>query len=143
VSIDIETIELVEPWLTGVLSTNTALMTLAGGVLVGTLAPVGNLRLPAVVFHYVSSRDVLTGTGDLVDTSSLYLVKFVAATSSWADVLPGAKLIHQLLQHVQHTFPGGGSLTCGREMIHQVPEEVAGQQYRHLGGVYRIRASKD
>lgn len=142
-SVDIETIELVEPWLTGVLSTNTALMTLASGVLVGTLAPVGNLHLPAVVFHNASTRDVLTGTGDLVDVSSLYLVKFVAATSSWADVLPGAKLIHQLLQKANVTFPSGGNLTCVRENIHQVPEEVAGQQYRHLGGVYRIRASKD
>lgn len=139
-----ETIDLVEPWIYGQLQ-DSALLTLIGGLdhISGTLS-VDELPTPYVTFLMQSSRDVQGNAGQIISTDNLYMVKAVAATASWDDVSPIATILTGLF-HLPNTVVNvtGGSLTSTRENIIQYPEITEGVQYRHLGAVYRIRASRD
>jgi len=140
----IETVELVEPWLYGVLNGDSTLNALVSGHIentIGTLAD--SLALPKIVFQCISPRDVQNAQGLTIDTSNLYDITAVGLCDSWTPLIPIASRVHQLIQGIAYTFPGGGSLTCVRDMVIQRPEIVEGATYRHLGGMYRIRCSKD
>jgi hypothetical protein len=143
-TIYIETVELVEPWLYSVLSSDSALVSMVGGRIENTLGPLSDaLILPKVIYSLNSSRDIRGNSGTIIDTLSMYDVKAIGVGSSWGVVKPIAIRIHQLIDLAQANLPGGGSLTCVRDSILQNPEVVSGQTYRHLGGTYRIRCSKD
>jgi hypothetical protein len=139
-----ETIDLVEPWIYGQLMDDDLLM-LLGGVdhVSGTLA-VAELPTPYVTFLMQSSRDIQGNAGQIISTDNLYVVKVVGATASWDDISPVATILASLF-HLPHTVIDvpGGSMTSTRENIIQYPEITEGVQYRHLGAVYRIRASRD
>lgn len=140
----IETVEIADTWLYNTLSTDGPLAALVGDRISGTLS--GNvLPTPYVTFLCESSVDVTGNAGARISTDNLYAVKAVAQTASWDDVLPIAKrlstLLHRPGQVMQVT--GKGSLTCTRERMIQYPEVDEGVQYRHLGAIYRIRASAD
>jgi PKD repeat protein len=139
-----ETIDLVEPWIYGQLMDDD-LLTLLGGVdhVSGTLS-VEELPTPYVTFLMQSTRDVQGNAGQIISTDNLYIVKAVAATASWDDVVPIAAILTGLF-HLPNRVVNvtGGSLTSTRENIIQYPEITEGVQYRHLGAVYRIRASRD
>lgn len=140
----VETVELVEPWLFGVLNGDMTLNTLVGGRIENTIGPLStDLVLPKVNFQCISSRDIQNAQGLTIDTSSLYDITAVGLGDSWTSLTPIAVRIHMLIQGAVYTFPGGGSLTCVRDMVIQRPEIVEGATYRHLGGMYRIRCSKD
>jgi hypothetical protein len=140
----IETAGLVEPWIYTTLSTDPTLIGLVGTRIENALGPLtAALILPKVHFQFISSRDVQSVSGDVIDTDSLYDVYAVGQGDSYASIKPIAERIHALLHRAQPTFPGGGSLTCARERILQQPDVVQGQTFRHLGGTYRIRCSKD
>ncbi len=82
--------------------------------------------------------------GIRISTDNLYIVKGVAQTSTWDDLVPIANRIDYLIHRPTAVMTqGSGSLTCTREMVHQLAEVTEGMQYRHLGGIYRIRASAD
>lgn len=139
-----ETIDLIEPWIYGQLQ-DSALLTLIGGVghISGTLS-VDELPSPYVTFLMQSSRDIQGNAGQIISTDNLYMIKAVAATASWDDVAPIATILTSLF-HLPNTVINvtGGSMTSTRENIIQYPEITEGVQYRHLGAVYRIRASRD
>lgn len=139
-----ETIDLVEPWIYSRLQDST-LLTLIGGLdhISGTLS-VDELPSPYVTFLMQSSRDIQGNAGQIISTDNLYMVKAVAATASWNDVAAIASRLTTLF-HLPYTVVNvtGGSLTSTRENIIQYPEITEGVQYRHLGAVYRIRASRD
>lgn len=137
-----ETVSLVEPWLYEVLSGDSTLTGLVGGRIVNTLEALGNVETPFVVFSMASTRDIVGIGGVRIDTESIYIVKAVTAGSSNQEAKPIAARIDQLLHlpNTTITISGGSSLTCMRERTIGAPEEVSGQQYRHLGGYYRIRA---
>ena len=140
----IETVELVEPWLFGVLNGDTTLNALVGGRIESAIGPLSrSLVLPKIVFQCISARDIQNAQGLTLDTSSLYDITAIGLYDSWTPLIPVASRIHTLVQGVAYTFPGGGSLTCVRDMTIQRPEIVEGATYRHLGGMYRIRCSKD
>lgn len=136
----IQTAELIETWLQSTLGGDATLSGLVNGAFVSTLAPVGNLDLPCVSWSMFSSRDITAVGGDLIDTDSIYLVKAIVMGASWVTAAPIANRIHTLINRATVSFSPTSSLTCVRERVHQRPEEVGGQQYRHLGGMYRIRA---
>jgi hypothetical protein len=143
-TVSIETVELVDPWLFGVLSGDATVSGLVGGRIENTIGTLeSDLVLPKVNFQCASSRDIPDNRGITIDTSNLYDVTAVGLYDSWTPLVPIAARIHELIQGAVYTFPGGGSLTCVRDMIIQRPEVVEGVTYRHLGGVYRIRCSKD
>lgn len=139
----IETTGIVEPWLFATLTEDATLVALVGGRISGTLSATP-LKPPYVTFLLQSSRDVKGVGGAQISTDNLYMVKGVAQTSSWNDLNPIAERINYLINRPGSTMTGAqGSLTCVREFILQEPEVEDGVQYRHLGGVYRIRASAD
>lgn len=138
----VETIDLVEPWLYSALSSDPQLVEMVGvDSISGTLSP-EVLDPPYVTFLMQSTRDVSEVAGIRISTDNLYIVKAVAQTGSWDDVRPIANRISGLLHrpHEVVSLPTG-SLTCTRERIVQYPEVDEGLQYRHLGAIFRIRAS--
>lgn len=143
----IETVALIEPWIYSVLAGDATLLGLVNdgaASISGTASPTP-LPTPFVSFSFDSGLDVLTGAGaDRIALNALYLVKAVAATGSWDDVAPVAARVDALLHRPYQVMTvAGGSLSCSREKIVQYPEVNEGVQYRHLGGLYRIRASAD
>jgi hypothetical protein len=140
----IETTEIIEPWLYATLSEDPTLAGLVGDRILGTMSS-DMPQTPYVIFLLTSPRDIVGVGGTRISTDNLYVVKGVSQTNSWDVLTPIAARIDQLIHRPGSTMLGedGGSLTCIREMIHQMPEIADGLPYRHLGGVYRIRASAD
>lgn len=141
---EIETVDIVEPWLWTTLSSDGVLIGIIGADnIAGTLAP-DLLDPPYVAWLCQSTRDILGNAGQIIAVDTLYEVKAVAQTSSWDDVRPAARRVHELLHRPNEVVTADvGSLSCVRERIIQYPEVDGGVQYRHLGGIYRIRASLD
>lgn len=139
----VETLEVVEPWLYGVLSGDAELVGMVGADnIVGTLS-VGEVPGRYVVFSHSSNRDIL-GTGAVrTEVDCIYAVKAVALGASWDPVLPIAKRLDALLSTANRgtVTTAAGALTCTRESTVQYPEVVEGAQYRHLGALWRIRAN--
>jgi hypothetical protein len=143
-SVQIETVELIEPWLYGVLNGDDTLRNMVGGRIENAIGPLTDtLVLPKVTFQLISPRDIKNAQDLTIDTSNLYDIEAIGQYDSWTPLTPIASRIHALIQGVAYSFPGGGSLTCTRDLTIQRPEIVEGATYRHLGGTYRIRCSKD
>lgn len=143
-SVQSETVELVEPWLYATLTADSELAILVGDSVSGTLAP-APLTPPYVTFLMQSSVDIITGAGgDRITTDNLYIVKAVVAGSGWDQAIPIAARINMLLHRPNETInvPGGSLVSIGERIV-QYPEVDAGIQYRHLGRIFRIRASAD
>jgi hypothetical protein len=139
-----ETVDLIEPWIYSTLTGDDDLLALVGEASISGTLSVGDLEPPYVTFLNQSSRDVQGNAGQIISTTNLYMIKAVARTGSWDDVRPIAGRIFTLfhLPNREIDVPGG-SLTSHRENIIQYPEITEGVQYRHLGAVFRIRASRD
>lgn len=140
----IETVEIVDKWLWDTLSGDATLSGMVNGRISGTLSD-RVLETPYVHFSYQSDRNITAIGGEIISVDCRYLVKAVGKTSSWGTILPMAKRIQELIHRPYQTFQvtGVGSLTTIRESVVQQPESDSGIQYRHLGGIYRIRASAD
>lgn len=139
----IETVGIIETWLWDTLSADATLMGLVDNSLSGTLSSEA-LTVPYVTFLMQSSRDVVGNAGQRISTDNLYVVKGVTQSGSWDDGEAIAERIDALLHRPSAVMTSGsGSLTCIREQIVQYPEVQDGIQYRHLGGIFRIRASAD
>jgi hypothetical protein len=144
----IETVGLVEPWIYAKLiadengSTGVADLIDVDSIS-GTLSAVP-LTPPYVTFLMNSTTDIITGAGGArISVESLYVIKAVAAGGSWDDVVALAERIDALF-HLPNTVVtlSGGSLSSIRERVISYPEVDEGVQYRHLGGIFRIRASE-
>lgn len=139
----IETVEIADTWLYATLSGDSALAVLVGDRISGTLSG-EPLATPYVTFLCQSTLDVNGVGGARISTDNLYAVKAVAQASSWDDVVPIANRISALLHRPnQVVTTAAGSLTSVRQNLIQYPEVDEGVQYRHLGAVFRIRASAD
>jgi hypothetical protein len=137
------TVQVIEPWLYDLLSTDSEIIALVGDAVSGTLS--GELlTTPYVTFLMQDHTDIQGVGGEEIMGDCLYMVKAVDRAGGWDTVGPIARRIHALL-HRPHTniSLSNGSLTTIRERIIQYPEVQEGVQYRHLGGIYRIQASHD
>lgn len=141
---EIEVVSLVDAWLQTVLAGDTTLSTAVGGRIIGDMGDLGTFTTPYVQHVFQSTRDVTTVDGTIIDTDNLVVVKAVTQTGSWGALTTIAARIHTLLHSpgVTYTLTGGASLTCVRERAVKIIDEETGRQYRHLGGQYRIRASR-
>jgi len=140
-STGIETVDIIDPWLYATLSGDAQLVELVGQNIGGPLL-VGDVAPPYVTWSEPSVRDVTAQDGGRIWVDTIYTVKGVAATASWDDVAPIARRIDALLhgeRGVEHTS-AAGHITSVREGVVQYGEQADGQQYRHLGGRFRIRA---
>ena len=137
----IETVDIIEPWLYGLLTGDTALAALVGDRIIGTLSD-GAVDPPYVVFFLASPRDITAVGGIRVQVEALYTVKAVARASSWNAVRPIAARLDTLIRGDGKTVTTTkGHLTRVRDVIVQYPETTDGVQYRHLGASWRIRAN--
>lgn len=142
--VEIETVDIVEKWLWEALSGDSTLVGLIGtDNIVGTLAPEA-LDPPYLAWLCQSAIDIKGNAGQIISVDTLYEIKAVAQTSTWDDVGPVAQRVKQILHRPGEVITTvNGSLSCVHDRIIQYPEVNEGVQYRHLGGIYRIRASRD
>ena len=130
----------VEEWLIDILAGDVTLTGLVSTRIYNQLAPLG-VTLPFVVFNWQASRDVF-GLGTLrIMMNGLYTVKVVDnAASGMASAVAIADQIDTLLHAADGSVAAAAILAVMRvEQINYV-ETVAGEHFRHLGGVYRIVA---
>lgn len=126
--------------------------TLAGDAtlngLVGTkiyeaIAP-PDAALPYVIFAEYSTREVLGMGANRLWADDMWIVRGVARQESYVtNPLKGiADRINALLHKSSGTDSYGTVWACVREERVRYPEiDEAGQQVRHLGGIYRIMAT--
>jgi hypothetical protein len=141
---EIETVDIVEKWLWDTISNDSILISLVPvDSIAGTLAP-DLMDPPYVAWLCQSAIDIKGNAGQTISVDTLYEVKTVAQSSSWNEVTPIARRLKEMLHRPGEviTTPDG-SLSCVHDRIIQYPEVDGGVQYRHLGGIYRIRASLD
>ena len=139
----IETVDIIDPWLWSTLSTDATLLGMLPGTdktksIISTLA-VGGVPAPYVAFFCSSPHDILAVGGERVDVEALYTVKAVGEGASWNTVKTIARRIDALL-HKKDLDTPNGHISSRRDLVIQYAEVDAGTQFRHLGGVYRIRA---
>lgn len=85
-------------------------------------------------------RDV-RGVGTRISATGLWIVKGVMATASYEPLMTTAARIDTLLEVLEAVVVVGGTiLACHREETVHYPENDGAVEWRHLGGLYRIRA---
>jgi hypothetical protein len=136
----IETVDVIEPWMYQRLAADAALTALVAGRVVSTMAG-RNMQSPYVVFDLNSPRDIRgIGTGRIM-VDCLYVAKAVGKTDSWDDLAPIAARVDELLDGASGEVVAGHVLGVARERVVQYAEvDDNGNQYRHLGGMYRLWA---
>lgn len=136
---------LVELWLRAQIATvNAALEEIALGLStrVYSEAAPKDATFPVIIFQCQDPPRDVRGVGTftvMIDT--LYLVKAVAQVDNYAELAPIASALHGALTTSVGGAVGDGSvLTSVREAQFSMPEFDEGEQWRHLGGMYRIQA---
>jgi hypothetical protein len=100
-------------------------------------APRGT-AFPLIVFQWHGGHDV-RGVGPArIMTSGVYLVRAIGQVTSYATLKPIAEAIDQLLQGASGTTVDGTVIGCVREQPYKKLEVIDDQEYRHLGGFYRL-----
>lgn len=135
----VETADLIDPWLYGVLSGDSELAALVGSRIFSTFVP-HEVNDRYIQFSVLSSVDVLGHNGHRIGANCVYLIKCVAATTSKDDVAPAFHRVDELLYRAEVDRPNG-HISCHRETVIDLAEVVEGQAFFHLGGQYRIRAT--
>lgn len=133
----LETADVIEPWLWATLTSDPQLTALVGGNIINAAADQGDP--PYVVFNLVSARDVRGVGTTRVQVDCIYQVKAVVAGSSFDAAAAIARRVFVLLETPQTVSTPAGALTCTREQIVQFPDTQDGAQYRHVGGLFRLR----
>jgi len=99
---------------------------------------------PAVLIGNLSGEDLdaIGGGATRIWTDMLYVVRGVAAGSSYAGTLASiSQRIDALLHYKSGTATDGTVWACRRERPFRMAEVgPGGEQYRHLGSIYRILA---
>ena len=123
---------------TTLLSDSTLVSTATGGVWQGFAAQ-GSSN-PYVIFTQQSGTDVLTMNAVRLYHDILMLIKAVGPASAYASLVVIANEIDSLFKRTgPTTLSQGGVLACFREQSICYEELINGQQWSHLGGLYRIK----
>jgi hypothetical protein len=104
-------------------------------------APEGT-AYPFIIFQCQSPPRDVRGVGvTRVFVDTLYVVKAVAQTDSYAELAPVANVIDQAMTSQVGAPVGDGAVFSSiREEGFNLIEVDQGTQFRHLGGSYRIQA---
>lgn len=138
----LESTDIIDPWLFGVLSGDSVLAGMVGTRISNTLSIVP-LATPYITFSASSPPRAVRGVGGtLHDTDSQYTIKAVGTGGSFNQVAAIAARVRTLIDQSNVTIstPIAASLSCYWELEIRYPEETEGVPYRHLGGIYRVRA---
>jgi len=135
-------------WIFDKLRADTTLTAVLSGGAAGIyqdVAPPG-AGFPYVVFFLLDPGDTLNTTGTsqvIIWQPTLWLVKGVNQVASYGAPLSTIETrIFTVLHKQQATITGGNVWSAVRVRPFQMQETgPGGEQYRHLGGVYRVRVS--
>lgn len=140
-------LEVADRWLFDVLTADPDLAALItdpgddGPRVFSEVAP-ASAAYPFVVFAHQASTDV-AGVGPYrIGTEATYVVKAVGEGQSYAPLRPVAARIDALLQGAGGAVIDGEVWAAQRTAPVRYPEITPnGDQYRHLGGLYRLWAT--
>ena len=125
-------------WIESTCLADSALTTAATGGVWQGLADIGTVA-PFVSFTQQSNSDVLTLNAVRLWDNILMQIKAVGPTSGYATLITIADRIDTLFGSVRYVaLSVGGVLSCYRESAYALDQEVNGQQWSYLGGLYRI-----
>lgn len=137
--------QIAEEWLYSVLKNDGTLngvSLLNGQRIYNEVAP-QNAAFPYVVFGLRSATDLDKNNGRLL-TDTLYSVKVVGQSSSFAQLSAIFSRIDELLHLAQGTVTSGRVIASSREEVFKYVENGdGGVLYHHLGGYFRILARKE
>lgn len=129
-----------ERWIYAKLSTDATLITKVGTRTYNTRRPPES-ALPCVIWQLQSGDDVILLGAVRLWSNLRYLVRGIGETGSYGgDLQAIADRIDALLHGASGSNVDGTVWTCVRAAPFQMIETVAGREYRHLGGIYRIQA---
>jgi hypothetical protein len=130
-----------EGWIKTSLAADTALTALVGTRIFNTVRDKDS-ALPCVVFQLQApGNDFMVLGGARVWTPNLYLVRGIAEQDGFAgDLATIANRIDAVLHRGSGSNAAGTVFTCVRIRPFQMAEIADGRQFRHLGGIYEIRA---
>lgn len=105
-------------------------------------APASWGRGPFVVWDSLTPQRDIVGVGNArISSEGLWIVKGVLGSASYDGLIPIASRIDVLLGAVGPVAVGARTiLACHREETVHYPESDGAVEWRHLGGLYRIRA---
>lgn len=97
---------------------------------------------PLVEFSPQSPGVTIKGVSTtIIGLNMLWLIKGVVLGKSYVPIEPVQNRIDALLHGVTSlTVPGGIIMSCVREQAFRLEPVQGGQDYRYLGGIYRILA---
>jgi hypothetical protein len=128
-----------EGWMTTVLKADPQLAAVVSTRVYNTLR---TGPLPCVLFQLQApGADFMVLGGARVWTPLVYLVRGVAEQDGYAgDLATIANRIDAVLHRASGSHAAGTIFTCVRVRAFQMPEVADGRQFRHLGGLYEIKA---
>jgi hypothetical protein len=128
-----------ESFIYGKLTSDFLLMVLCGGRIYNTII-LKDTPYPCIVFQWQGSHDVMTVGDARIMVDSVYVVKAVHRTALFSEVKPIFDRADLVLHGASGSVESGVVYSCVREQMLQLVEQDGDVQYRHYGGVYRIRA---
>jgi hypothetical protein len=135
---------LLDRWVESKLGAYTAFNTISPGLtsrIYNRVAPV-KIPFPYIVYQTQSPPTVVRGVGPaevMVDT--MYIVKGVAQGPNYEELADVASGIRTAMVYPNGELtPGGAIFTSRYEMQFSMTEVEGTQQWRHLGGQFRIQA---
>lgn len=130
----------VDVWLTTKFTGDTTLMGMLPGGVNADVAP-PRADHPLLVHQFQGGADVRGGGPFRIMFSGLWVVKIVGATRDYLSLKPAADRVDVLLNAAAgETDDGGLIFSCTREQPFRLPESENGNDFRSLGGLYRILA---
>jgi hypothetical protein len=121
-----------------ILAALSAAPAVAGGRIYQGIAPQGS-AFPYVVYQFQGGADLDTLRVVRVWADLVYLVKAVTNASGFAPVRAIANEVDARLHGASGAATDGYVDACVREQPFQLTEADGGVNYRHLGGVYRLK----
>lgn len=126
-----------DTWLYGKLHTDVTLMAAVTGVY-ADMAP-ESAAYPLVIFALLDGDDLITINGIRIWVTATYEVKVITDAESFSGIKAAVDRIDALLHRASGTVTDGTVYECVRTMPLRYVEQLAGRQYLHLGGLYRLR----
>lgn len=132
----------IERWLYTVLSSDGALTAVVSTRIYADRIPQDVASpYPCVVFGHLSARDLMGVGAFRIWANSLYVIRAIDETESFAgNVKTAADRIDAVLHAASGSNVDGEIFACTRESPFRMSEETDGRVFQHLGGQYRILA---
>lgn len=133
-------VDTAEEFIYGALRGDATLLGLVTDIYNGQ-APQG-AAYPFAIFQALSGTDLMVVDSIRVWTGLQFMVKIIGKTSDYGDLKSAGARVDAVLHHAGGTVADGTVWSCVREQTIRMMEAGPGsEQYRHVGGIFRILAS--